>query len=197
MTRRGRVAVVTGAARGIGRAIALRMLRDGSRVHGLDLEPIAPLAPGDHSLVAHVCDCSNESQVAATVRSIAEDGPVQVLVNSAGINPAGRPVTDTTAADWDRIMASNLRSTFLVSRAVIPLMTEGGSVVNIASILGLTGGSSSAAYTASKGAIIALTRAMARDHAPRIRVNCVCPGPVDTEMFEQYLSRTPDPDRRS
>ena len=189
-------AVVTGAGRGIGKAVAERLARDGARVHALDLD-VSRLAStagkpaGTHGTIfPHRCDCTDADQIAGALDSI--DGPVHVLVNCAGINPDPSPVDGTTAETWNGVLAVNLGSVFLVSRAVLPRMTEGGSIVHIASILGLTGVRSCAAYTASKAAIVGLTRAMARDHAPSIRVNCVCPGAIDTDMFEDYVERAAD-----
>ncbi|NIR27858.1 MAG: SDR family oxidoreductase, partial [Gammaproteobacteria bacterium] len=114
---------------------------------------------------------------------------IDVLVNNAGVNPRPRSLTETAPHDWDDVIEGNLRGVYLVSHAIIPRMVPGGSVVNLSSILGLTGVKGCSAYTAAKGAIIALTRSMARDYAPNLRVNCICPGAVETEMFETYLAR--------
>jgi len=199
MKLRDRVTVVTGAAHGIGRAIALRFLEEGATVFALDhderaLVALAGEASSSSRVSAFVCDCTDEGSVAAAAARIGEGGAIDVLVNNAGINPRPRSLTETEPADWDTVIEGNLRSVYLVSRSFIPRMASGGSVVNLGSILGLTGVKNCSAYTASKGAIIALTRSMARDYAPHLRVNCICPGAVETEMFETYLARSADPE---
>ncbi len=197
MRLRNKVVVVTGAARGIGRAIALRFVGEGATVYALDVDEGAPRALTDGtpgSLTVVTCDCADEVSVRQAADRILGEAQPHILVNNAGINPNPRGVSETEPADWDRIMSVNLRSVYLVSRAFLPRMAPGGAVVNIASILGLVGARACSAYTASKGGIIALTRSMARDAAPDIRVNCLCPGAVDTEMFETYLKRAEDPD---
>ncbi|KPK62110.1 MAG: hypothetical protein AMS21_08120 [Gemmatimonas sp. SG8_38_2] len=192
-------AVVTGAAHGIGRAIALRFVEEGATVYALDrderaLAELSGVASSAGRITAVVCDCADEGSVSAAAARIPDGGAVDVLVNNAGINPSPRSLTETEPADWDDIIEGNLRSVYLVSHALIPRMARGGSVVNLGSILGLTGVKSCSAYTASKGAIIALTRSMARDYAPDLRVNCICPGAIETEMFETYLARSADPE---
>lgn len=199
MKLRDKVAVATGAAHGIGRAIALRFVEEGATVFALDreergLSELAGAASTASRISAVVCDCSDGNSVAAAAARIGEGGAIDVLVNNAGMNPRPRSLTETEPADWDDVIDGNLRSVYLVSRALIPRMAPGGSVVNLGSILGLTGVKSCSAYTASKGAIIALTRSMARDYAPNLRVNCICPGAVETEMFETYLARSADPE---
>jgi NAD(P)-dependent dehydrogenase (short-subunit alcohol dehydrogenase family) len=125
---------------------------------------------------------------------------VDVLVNAAGIGTP-RPVTidEATMAEWQELCAVNLTGTLLCCRAVIPVMREGGggAIVNIASELGLVGSPRSAMYGATKGAVVQLTRALAVDHAPdRIRVNCVCPGPVDTPLLRRGVARAADPEAK-
>jgi NAD(P)-dependent dehydrogenase (short-subunit alcohol dehydrogenase family) len=193
MNLSGRTAVVTGGGHGIGLAVVRRLAGQGARVHVLDrdaaaLDGIVRELP---STVGHACDITREQAVSETFSRI---GPLHILVNNAGINPSPRPLPETPPSQWDAVLETNLRGLFLVSRAALPLMTAGGCVVNVASILARTGVRRCAAYTASKGAIEALTRAMAKDHAPSIRVNCVCPGAVETGMFEAYLARTDDPE---
>lgn len=192
----GRTALVTGGGHGIGRAIVRRLAGQGARVHVLERDAAAldRLSRELPYAVGHACDVADERAVSEACSRIGSSGPLHILVNNAGINPSPGPLTETPPSQWDAVLETNLRGLFLVSRAALPLMTAGGSVVNIASILALTGVRACAAYTASKGAIEALTRAMAKDHAPSIRVNCVCPGAVETEMFETYLARTDDPE---
>ena len=190
-------ALVTGAGRGIGRAVAERLARTGARVYALDLDvaeladSTAAISHASGSVLPLTCDCADTAQVKRALAEI--DGPVHVLVNCAGIIGQPTTVPETGDEEWDQVLTANLKTVFRVSRSVIPRMTEGGAIVHIASILGLTGARSYAAYAASKAAIVSLTRSMARDHAPAIRVNCVCPGAIDTDMFEAYVQRAEDP----
>lgn len=174
----GQVAVVTGAASGIGAATVELFVREGARVAALDVAAIPP-APG---VLPLRCDVAEEDQVAAALATVAAGlGPVDVLVNQAGIVPRG-PLHALTVAEWDRTMAVNVRSMFLTCRALLPGMVARGRgvVVNCASGASFTAGRDLAVYTASKGAVLALTRALAVDSAPAVRVNAVCPGLIDT-----------------
>lgn len=190
------IAVVTGAGGGIGAAVARRFAREGVRVWMLDRDGDALAAAAEPIRGDPLpCDVSDEGSVAEAVSTVLARGVApHVLVNVAGINTRPGSVVTTAPDAWDAVIATNLRGTYLVSRALVPHLADGGAVVNVGSILALTGVRDQAAYTASKGAIVALTRAMAKDHAPRLRVNCVCPGAIATDMFEAYLGRTPDPD---
>jgi meso-butanediol dehydrogenase/(S,S)-butanediol dehydrogenase/diacetyl reductase len=177
----GKHILVTGAASGLGLAIAGAARDAGATVTALDIQP----APG-----VKICDISDEAQVMA---ALAGTGRLDGLVGSAGI-PLRTTVTETDMADYDRLMAVNLRGLFLVSKHALPLMRgAGGAVLHIASCVGVTGTRSRAAYSASKGAIVALTRNMALDYAAdKVRVNCLCPGFVNTPL----LSSMP-PERRA
>lgn len=188
-----RTALVTGAAGGIGRAIARRLAQAGARVVGLDRSPgVTVLHSYGPSLSGIVCDLNDPVRLQEVLLSILATRTVDILINAAGINPSPGRLTETPEALWQEIIETNLTSIYRVSRAVIPSM-ERGSVIHIASILGLVGAQRNAAYSASKGAIVALTRSMARDHGPTIRVNCICPGAIKTEMFDTYLDRCADP----
>lgn len=195
MRLKDKLALVTGGAAGIGLAIARRFAEEGAKVYVLDLqtpshpEPDAPLTP----IRFMACDVADEASIRQALDAILPHGPIDILVNNAAINPAPASITRTAPEAWQHILHNNLDSVYLVSRAAIPRMTSGGAIVNISSILGLSGAKDCAAYAASKGAILALTRSMAMDHAPAIRVNCICPGPVETAMFEEYLERCGDP----
>lgn len=184
---------VTGSSRGIGRAIAERFARDGHRVaihcHTRRTEADAlcgRLRAERLSVMAVQGDVSDEADVARMVGEIqAHFGAVEILVNNAGVALPQQLLTDCTAADWDRLFAVNVRGAFLCSRAVLPAMVkkQRGSIVNISSMWGVTGGSCEAPYSASKAALIGLTKALAKEVAPSgIRVNCVAPGFVETEM---------------
>jgi len=200
----GKVALVTGAASGIGAASALRIAREGARVAGLDLQRPEPeawkqveeAAPGASFHNASVTD---ETAVAGAVaEAIEAHGQVDVLVNAAGV-AGGGALHDFEESEWDRILGVNLKGTFLVSKHVIRRMLEsgGGSIVNIASIEGLVATEATAAYGASKGAVVQFTRNLAVDYTHRgIRVNCVCPGLVDTPMVSIVTEATEGPLKR-
>ncbi len=186
--------LVTGAASGIGAACVARFRRDGARVAALDrnAERLTHV-DADARVVADV-DVEDELRRAVDKAASALGG-LDVAVACAGI--AGRgTVADTPLADWERIFAVNVRGVYLTGKAAIPHLRRagGGAIVNVASQLGLVAAPNAAAYCASKGAVVLLTRAMALDHAAEgIRVNCVCPGPTDTPMLEMYFGATPDP----
>ena len=184
-----RVAVVTGAASGIGAAIAATLAEDGLRVAALDLVDAEP-APGGLAVRADVTD--PESVRAAIERVVAAYGRIDVLVNNAGISGSAQATTchDTPVAEWDRVHAVNVRGPFLCSRAVLPVMLDQGSghVITIASVAGLVAFPGRCAYTASKGAAVSFTRSLAVDYAAAgIRANAVCPGFVQTPMTQWRL----------
>jgi 3-oxoacyl-[acyl-carrier protein] reductase len=146
---------------------------DGFRVVGIDREV------GPYILAAHV---SSEAEVVAAVaRAVAEGGGIDVLVNNAGILVEGG-LAEMDLADLDRVLAVNVRGPFVVARAVLPHMPAGGRIVNVASKLAFLGRAGASAYAASKGAVLSMTRSWARELAPRILVNTVAPGPVDTPL---------------
>ncbi len=186
MSLTGQVALVTGGSRGIGRAIALALAGQGARVaicHHRDpkaaetLTGIKALSGG----IAVEADVSNEAQVQALFDTVdAQLGPVDILVNNAGILYE-TPLAETAAADFDRVIAVNLRGTFLCAREFVRRSGK-GRIINIASDLGILGREHMAAYTASKGAIIALTRTLARELAPDVLVNAIAPGSIETDM---------------
>jgi NAD(P)-dependent dehydrogenase (short-subunit alcohol dehydrogenase family) len=197
-----KVVIVTGACSGIGLSTTRLLAAEGARVMAADVkeasDALSELARSSQKVRFFRADASRASEVAAMFEeTLTEFGRLDVLVNNAGID-LPKKITDTTATEWDRFMAVNLKSVFLCSRAAIPVMRRqgGGVIVNVASELGLVGGSEIAAYSATKGGVVQLTRAMAVDHAPEaIRVNCVCPGPVDTPLLESIISGSFDPAR--
>ncbi len=171
-----RVAVVTGAARGIGAAACAALRADGFEVLGLDLSGV--------ELVADVTD------PAAVAAALARVPRIDVLVNNAGILIEGALAT-MPLADFDRQVAVNLRGPFVVTQAALPRIPAGGRIVNVASELAYLGREGASAYAATKGAVLSLTRSWARELAPRILVNAVAPGPVDTPLLA-YDAMTPD-----
>jgi NAD(P)-dependent dehydrogenase (short-subunit alcohol dehydrogenase family) len=185
-----RKALVTGGASGIGAATVARLGRDGYRVAALDL------APAEDADVSITADVSREEDATRGVdEAVAALGGLDVLVACAGV--AGRgTVAETSLEEWERVFAVNVRGVFLAARAAIPHLRAagGGAIVAVASQLGLVAAADAAAYCASKGAVVQLTRAMAIDHAGEgIRVNCVCPGPTVTPLLDAYFELAGDP----
>lgn len=188
-TMSGKRALVTGGASGIGRATAELLAAEGAAVAVADLDEAGARAVADAcgtgALALAVDVASAENCRRAVERTVEAFGGLDVLVNNAGIIRRA-DVVETTEDEWDRVMAVNVKSVFLMSRFAIPVMVAGGggAIVNTGSGWGLKGGPNAAAYCASKGAVVNLTRAMAVDHGPQgIRVNCVCPGDTDTPML--------------
>ena len=188
LSLRGRTALVTGAATGIGRATALRLAQAGATVWvnhlgqagAADAVVREIVLAGGHAQAVE----ADVSDAAAVQRMADAVGAVDVLVNNAGIIQE-RPFLETTEADWDRMLAVDLKAVFLVCRAVIPgmLARGGGAIVNIASDLGILGRERYAPYCAAKAGVIGLTKSLAREFAPQqIRANAVAPGPVATAM---------------
>jgi len=191
----GKVALITGAASGIGAAIALRFAQEGARIAGMDIQD---LADGDWSEALrltgdgplHKVDVRDKGAVASAVAEVeAQMGRIDLLVNSAGV-AGGGPVHLIEDAEWDRVMDVNLKGTLHACQAALPgmLARQSGSIVNIASVEGIEGFEGGSAYNASKGAVILLTRNMAIDYGRRgIRVNALCPGFIETPLFRSTL----------
>jgi NAD(P)-dependent dehydrogenase (short-subunit alcohol dehydrogenase family) len=196
------VAVVTGAASGIGRATALRLALDGYEIAMMDLdadglaETRAQIEQADGRAHAFPVDVRDPLSVGSVTRKVAVTiGSPQLLVNVAGIGIAAT-VLETSDEDWNRVLAVNLTGPFLTIRATLPLMLDRGSgvVVNIASVAGQVGLARRAAYCASKAGLVGLTRAVAVDHANEgIRCVAICPGTVDTEWIAKIIADAPDP----
>ncbi len=188
----GRVAIVTGAARGIGRGIAERLVDRGATVVVADLDgDVAGVAAKElgGDCIGVGTDVASRESVEAMVARVRETyGRVDVLVNNAGWDKAG-PFVESDPADWDRIVGINLYGVLHTTKAVLPVLVEQGSgaIVNIASDAGRVGSSGEAVYSATKGGVIAFTKTIAREVARAgIRVNVVCPGPTDTELFRSF-----------
>jgi len=197
---KGKVAIVTGGGSGIGRAIARAFAREAAQVAVFGRRPealdqvVTELKQSGQTAIPVVCDVSHEQQTAEAVQTVEQAfGPVNVLVNNAGILSVST-VESISVEDWDRVMATNLKGPFLMARAVLPSMRRagGGSIVNVGSVLGLVAMKQRAAYCASKGGVTMLTKAMAIDHAHEyIRVNCICPAIVETELVQELFSEDP------
>jgi len=191
----GRVAVITGAASGIGAATAQRFAAEGASIAGLDqAEPTAEVLAGLEASAPDVAfwalDVRDEDQIATRVAAVIERfGRIDILMNAAGVASVGS-VDQVPVDEWDRVLDINLKGTYLVSKHVVAHMVDAGAgaIINIASIEGLVGFSSQAAYNASKGGVVLLTRNMAADYGRRgIRVNCLCPGLIETPMTAALL----------
>jgi 3-oxoacyl-[acyl-carrier protein] reductase len=190
----GQVAVVTGAARGIGQAIAWRLAAEGADVAVCDLDPswltetVENIRSMGRRTEAFACDVSRSDQVQAVVDgTVSALGRLDILVNNAGITRDGLLVR-MSESDWDAVLDVNLKGVFLFTKAAARVMmrARSGAIVNVASVIGLIGNAGQANYAASKGGVIALTRATARELAPRnIRVNAVAPGFIRTRMTDQ------------
>jgi NAD(P)-dependent dehydrogenase (short-subunit alcohol dehydrogenase family) len=199
----GKRALITGGASGIGRATAKLFAREGAAVAIADLDE-----PGGEAVVQTIRDAGgqaihvlcNVSQAADCQRAVRltvdELGGLDILFNNAGIIRRAT-VLKTSEDEWDRVMAVNVKSVFLMSRYAIPVMEEagGGAIINTGSGWGLVGGANAASYCASKGAVVNMTRAMAIDHGRgNIRVNCLCPGDTDTGMLRDEARQLGVPD---
>jgi NAD(P)-dependent dehydrogenase (short-subunit alcohol dehydrogenase family) len=198
----GKVVLITGGASGIGRATALLFAREGAAVAVVDVnEPdgkavVRTIIDGRGRAIFVRGDVTRAADCQLALRQTVEQlGKLDILFNNVGIIRRAT-VVETTEEEWDRVMATNVKSVFLLSKYAIPIMAEagGGVIVNTASNWGLVGGQDAAAYCASKGAVVLLTKAMAVDHAAQnIRVNCICPGDTDTAMLRNEAQQLGKP----
>ena len=199
----GKTVLVTGAAKGIGRAVAMHFARDGARVAMLDRDRDAlELAARDvgnsasDAALAVTADVSKSDQVSSAVdEAIAHFGGLDVLVNNAGIHFA-RALDEYTDEEWQRVFAVNVNGAFYTTRAALPALRRSrGVIVIVSSMTALVGQDRGAAYVASKGALVSMTRALALElAADGIRVNCVCPAGVDTPLMRSWAETLPDPE---
>lgn len=188
----GKTALVTGAATGIGRAIAVALARAGAHIavnhfgRAADARQLVKeLAAQGANAIEVEADVTKAAKVERMINKVTDAlGPIDILVNNAGVI-LEKPFLETTEEDWDFVVDTDLKAVFLCSRAVLPGMIERGSgaVINIASELGFLGRELYGPYCAAKAGVIGLTRAMAREFAPAIRVNAIAPGPINTPML--------------
>jgi len=198
-----KVAIVTGAGSGIGRAAAQLLAAEGAAVGVLDLrkdaadETVATIVDSGGRAIALAANVADSAEVeTAFAKVVAEYGGLHVLYNNAGCDSRGS-VAEATDEDWERAFSVNAKGTFVCSRAAVPHLTAagGGAIVNQGSVAALVGVPNFAAYCAAKGAVVALTRSMAIDLAPhKIRVNVICPGTVFTPLMEPMLRARGDGD---
>jgi NAD(P)-dependent dehydrogenase (short-subunit alcohol dehydrogenase family) len=200
----GKVALVTGAGTGIGRAVCERLAEEGADVvvtsqtaaHVEETRRLAAEASG-HDLLGLQLDVADSNAVDRVVDQVVERfGRIDVLSNNAGIELVHGPsVVETTDDEWERVFRVNVTGMFYACRAAIPHMPDGSSIVNMASINSFVAWENDAPYTATKGAVLQFTRALALELAPRqMRVNAVCPGVIDTPLTDAFLDRAEDPE---
>lgn len=201
MRLKNKTAIITGAGSGIGREAAILFASEGAQVLVADRDQkaaqsvTADITKAGHIAMAHQVDVTIEAEVAAMIDAcVKQFGRLDILVNNAGYGFAGT-VVNTTEADWDALMAVNVKGVFFGCKYAIPVMEKqgGGAIVNTASTVSVVGITDRAAYVASKGAVAALTRAVAMDHVhSHIRVNCVAPGTIESPYFTEIFRKSPD-----
>lgn len=193
----GAVAIVTGAAGGVGRATVELLTRRGARVVAEDIDPAVGDLAGESvaTLEGDVADVHTARDAVTLARE--RFGGLHIVVNNAGRFML-KPTAEVGDEEWDELMRINVRGAFLHCREALPALTESGDgrIVNVASISGTIGLPGQAAYSATKGAIVQLTRSLAIEHAPRVRVNAVAPGAIDTGFTDEAMAGDPDPEAR-
>ena len=203
MRLKGKVAIITGAGAGIGRASTLLFAREGAMVAAVDVDErgiqtlVHEVDAGGEKAVAVRADVSKSDEAQRVVQNVFDRfGQVDILFNNVGIVPHGR-IHAMSESEWDRTMTINVKSMYLLCHEVVPIFLRqgGGVILNTSSATALRSVPDRVAYSTSKGAVLALTRSMAIDYVrDNIRVNCLCPGTVDTPSFRQRMASFPDPD---
>ncbi len=198
----GKVAIITGGGSGIGRASAIRFAAEGARLVVVDWKPeggcetVARIQAEGGEAVFVEADVSKEADVQRMVATAVDTfGGLDTLVNNAAVQVFGT-IPETSTSDWHKVMDVNLKGAYLGCKYAIPhmIIQGGGCIVNMSSALGFVGDPAMPAYGATKGGILAMTKAMAQAHGRQnIRVNCICPGDVDTPIVQEYFDRQPDP----
>ena len=198
----GRCAWVRGATSGIGEAAARLLATEGAAVAiaGIDEERgrqvAREVAAAGTRAVFHACDVAREEDIRSSIdRAAAELGALHIVINNAGVILV-KPLHESSREEWDHVFAVNVRSMFFAVKHAVPHLRRagGGSIVNVGSISSFVGQASTPIYTASKGAVLQLTRSIALDYAADgIRANCICPGITDTPMLREHLEKQPDP----
>jgi len=201
----GKVAIITGAGSGMGKAAALLFVEEGAKIVVADYNPeggketVRLIKEHGGKAMFIKTDVSRASDAERMARKAVEEyGRIDILYNNAGVCLT-KPLTDTAEDEWNRMMDINLKGTFLCSKYVIPEMLKvgRGSIINVGSVLGLMGSSNFGAYSAAKGGVIALTLAMAAEYASyNIRVNCICPATIATPMSEQAIKAAKNPEQK-
>jgi len=201
MKLRAKIAIVTGAASGIGQASALAFAREGAKVVVVDIdkhggeETCKKICAQDGEALFDRMDVTSEAEVSRMVgETVARWGRIDILFNNAGVLLV-KPLEETTEAEWDRVLSINLKAAFLAIKHVVPHMRRGGggAILNTGSIASMVGQLDTPAYVASKGAIALLTKSLALDYGrDQIRVNCLCPGITDTPMLREHLGGGPE-----
>jgi NAD(P)-dependent dehydrogenase (short-subunit alcohol dehydrogenase family) len=200
----GRVAFVTGAGSGIGRAVAIRLAEEGATVvvtsrtpsHVAETAALVEAATGRAPATIVLDQTDRASIETALEEASSRFGLLDIVSNNAGVDdPAETPVAETPDEIWSETFSVNVDGVFRICRAAIPLLRDGGAIVNMGSINSIAPRANAAAYCASKAALLQLTRSLALELAPRqIRVNCVCPGIVDTPLTDLFLNQSDDPE---